>query len=211
MKHLLIIICLILSCVAGLAEDPKIERLDATPAVNEEARHAALRLLVEKLYDNQISADAAWEVFSSFVDQQESVSHKAMAFVNVLYNGQAPFPQRMGYPIRPNGPFVRDCSAALSITRRVLLKHFTTSMATVTNQEENVLLHAKKLFRSFGTEELKSLIAKDREAPPSTTTTTPEALKTAKQAGADQPATMPVDKAPVEDHPSTPTSKDGPR
>ena len=33
----------------------------------------------------------------------------------------------------------------------------------------------------------------------------------AEQAGADQPATKPADKAPVKDQPSTPTSKDGPR
>jgi len=31
------------------------------------------------------------------------------------------------------------------------------------------------------------------------------------QAGADQPATKPADKAPAKDQPSTPTSKDGPR
>jgi len=33
----------------------------------------------------------------------------------------------------------------------------------------------------------------------------------AEQAGADQPATKPADKAPVKDQPPTPTSKDGPR
>ena len=211
MKHLGIVICLTLSCIAGLAENPKIERLDATPPVDEKARHAAVMLLLEKLYDNKVSADAAWEVFSTFVDQGESVSHKVMAFANILYNGQAPFPERTGYPIRPNGPFVRDCSAALSISRRALVEHFTTSMAAVSNQEENVLLDAKKLFRSFGTKELESLIEKDLETQPSNATTTTKPPKTAEQAGADQPATKPADKPSVKDQPSTPTSKDLPR
>jgi hypothetical protein len=141
-----------------LSADPEFELLEDAPRLDEKGLSAALLLLIEQLHKDRVSADSAWEVFSAFVGEEATMTEKAMIFVNLLYNGQAPLTKRTGYDVRPSGPFIRDCSAGLSITRESFLRHFTTKIPDGRHEEKFVHFDAGKLFLSFGTKELEALI-----------------------------------------------------
>jgi hypothetical protein len=169
MKSLRIAICLVFGFGGILSAAPRFELLEDAPRLDEKGLSAALLLLIEQLHKDSVSTDSAWEVFSAFVGKDATMGDKAMIFVNLLSNGQAPLTKRTGYDVRPNGPFIRDCSAALSITREALLRHFTTKIPDGRHEEEFVHFDARKLFLSLGTKELENLIqeaGKDGEGQP---------------------------------------------
>lgn len=158
MKHWRTTTCLIFVLGEILSAAPKFEIPEEAPPLDEKGISAALVLLMDKLHKDSVSTDSAWEVFSAFAGEDATKRDKAMIFVNMLSNGQAPLTKRTGYEVRPSGPFIRDCSAALSISREALLSHFTTNIADDPRKEKCVLFDARKLFLSFGTKELERLI-----------------------------------------------------
>lgn len=171
MKHLRTAICLILIFGENLSAAPKFELLEEPPPLDEKGRSAALILLMDRLAEDKVSTDSAWEVFSAFVGEDGTNRDKAMIFVNMLFSGQAPQGKLSGYQVRPSGPFIRDCSAALSISREALVSHFTTNIADDPRKEKYVLFDARKLFLSFGTKELERLIEDEfRPAQPNSST-----------------------------------------
>ncbi len=177
MKHLRTAICLILIFGESLSSAPKFELHEELPPLGEKERSALLILLMDRLGEDKVSTDSAWEVFSAFVGEGETDRDKAMSFVNMLFNGQAPLTKREGYKVRPTGPFIRDCSATLSINREALLNHFTANIVDDLHAEKCVLFDARKLFLSLGTKSLEGLIEEKLKPTPPTNTTDSERTK----------------------------------
>jgi hypothetical protein len=183
MKHSIATFYLILILGETLSATPKVVLLEPTPPVDEKGLSAALVLLMNKLQEDSVSTDSAWEVFSAFVGKKESQRDKAMIFVSMLSNEQAPLTERTGYDVRPSGPFIRDCSVGLSITREALLRHFTTNIADDRSEEKRVRFDARKLFLSFGTNELENLIEEGLKSSQPNGATNPKSNKKPEERG----------------------------
>jgi hypothetical protein len=207
MKYLLILLGTILTLGECVAMNPIDE-----PQQEKKFPKEKVILLFDKLFADQISVDAAWEEFSSLVGGKGKTANwqKISAFVGMLGSHQMSF-EKTVYRIRLKGPFIRDCSAALSIRRETLLKKYTKAIVGSNIEEECAIFNSVELFidlGSIGGDKVKDTKS-DSPQDQSNVDHTPKII--AEQAGADQPATKPGDKVPAKIQPSTPTSKDAPR
>jgi hypothetical protein len=147
----------------AVAEEENSSTLDME---NQDANHKKLDILVlvieilrEKLHENQISADAAWEVFASLVD--ENRTHELLGFLNIVSEAQKRDGTRRGFRVNKTGPFLRDCFKVFDADRTSIVNGYTYRFDSEDGDSGILLFDFRKAFINASTGELK-LVQNDK-------------------------------------------------
>ena len=154
----------ILACSLCIAEIPK----DVSPKdAGSPSGEFLLQLptfLLKKLDSGQISADAAWEVFSTLTDNA-TTRDKVLVFINLLEETQKVNPRNIeGYRVRPNGPMVRDLAASLLIRPESIIKNYCSHRPTENARDDVEMFNARKFFLGLHNGDVEKLTKAEQGA-----------------------------------------------